>query len=133
MLVGMKTIALVGALLLFGQRPPQLLPIAQQQPAHFEFTLERTASGFAAQCSVGCEWERVAIACPADCRILLDASGVSYAAVPREVRGFVILLQPTDAGWQARSYGETAWRTLGWGCESRWCRARVDERGVAGR
>ena len=108
----------------------------QQPLARFQIVLDRSGSGWAAQCDTGCTWKDLSFTCPSGCRIRIDANGISTETVPpRPAPSFAFVLERTEDGWQAQSVIGTAWRTLSWhsvGCQFGSCRARIDEHGVSG-
>ena len=108
----------------------------QQALARFQIVLDRSGPGWAAHCDTGCAWQDLSYACPAGCRVRIDANGVSTeTTASRPAPAFAFVLERTDDGWQAQSVAGTAWTTVSWhsvGCQFGSCRARIDEHGVYG-
>ena len=101
--------------------------------AHFRIVWERSDAGFRAQCSDGCLWKELTFACRADCRPLVDATGLNADSLAKaQPSGFAFRIQPTFDGLRAESLRGTAWQALSYGCRALPCRARMDEHGVYG-
>lgn len=102
-------------------------------PATFEITLERSGEGWNAYCASGCEWTDLAVTCQNDCRVLIDANGVTInPEEPATARSFGFVVSGSGRNWQAESVTGTAWTKVGWGCRPFSCRVRLDEAGVGG-
>ena len=124
LLVG--TFALLSVPFLLASRPAQ--PVER-----FQLSLERTAKGWVAQCDTGCDWTALSVSCANDCRVLIDAAGVTANVTARETEAaFGFVLSRADKGWQAESVAGTAWSKVSWDCLTGRCRVRLDERGVSG-
>jgi hypothetical protein len=109
---------------------PEVASVPAPAPGHFALVVERSTTGWAAKCEVGCGWTDVAMRC-ADCAVQLDATGIGRVqAINSPANGFVVLLSGKDGGWQAQGLAGTAWQSLSWTCSVSPCRARVDETGV---
>ncbi len=109
------------------------LAAAAPQPsvAPFRITLERSATGWQAQCDTGCSWTTLAVTCPGDCRVLIDASGVAVNPKgDKTSSAFGFVVSRSQNGWHAASITGTAWTSLGWSCGAPACGARIDEAGV---
>lgn len=122
-------IAVTGALSLAAL----LLGARSDNPAGaFDITLTRTASGWSATCDTGCDWTEIAVSCVRDCRVLIDAAGVTTKVSATETTerfGFIVG-RGTDQKWTAQSLGGTLWKSIGWTCMTDRCRARIDDSGV---
>ncbi len=114
------------AALLVGARSDSTAPA-------FDITLTRTASGWSVTCDTGCDWTELAVSCVRDCRVRIDAAGVTTKVSTTETTerfGFIVG-RGTDQKWAAQSLGGTAWKTIGWTCMTDRCRARIDDSGVS--
>jgi hypothetical protein len=109
------------------------LAAAAPQPsvAPFRLTLERSATGWQAQCDAGCHWTTLAVTCPGDCRVLIDASGVAVNPTGEKTSSaFGFVVSRSQNGWRATSITGTAWSSVEWHCGPPTCGARIDEAGV---
>lgn len=105
-------------------RPSSPLP-------HFQVTVENSAKGWLARCDTGCAWKELSVACGDDCRVRIDASGVTANSTEEWTKStFGFVLSRSEKGGQAVSLGGTGWTTLSWKCAAAVCRARIDESGV---
>ena len=119
------TAALVGC---HRASPAVAVPAAPSR--HFALILERSASGWAAHCEVGCRWADVTMSC-GGCQVRIDAAGIGAAGPIEGPPGsFAFVLRGTSAGWEAEGISGVHWRRLSWGCGAAVCRARIDETGV---
>ncbi len=101
-------------------------------PHHFSLVLEHSATGWSANCEVGCAWKAVSMQC-GGCEVRLTSVGIVRASVPDDKRGsFAFTLADSSNGWSAKAVRGSRWLTLGFGCPQAVCRARIDEAGVSG-
>lgn len=120
---------LIAATVLF-TAPSDVVPTP---PAHFQMVIARAGTGFTAECATGCRWRTLAFDCGADCRVVIDESGVSMNTAPSlDGHEFAFEFQRTTDGWTLKSLRGTNWLTLSRGCGLLPCSARVDESGVSG-
>lgn len=128
----MRALILAAALALVGPLPASETPVPANA-AHFEMVLTPTANGYAADCLTGCRWQSLSFECDNDCVAVIDANGVSLPATEKQGEAeFAFRFHRLPNGWQMESLGGTGWQTLGWGCGTGSCAARVTERGVSG-
>lgn len=117
-------VTVLGVMVLSGAAPTEPAEI-------FEITLERSGNDWKAECASGCTWTELAVACPTDCQVLIDANGVTVNPDrPFTVRTFGFVVSGSGRNWQAESVTGTLWTKLGWGCSPFSCRARLTEAGV---
>jgi|GEM_PF-6654899 len=128
----MRALILVVGLAIAGPVPASNTP-SPAGPPHFEMVLTPTTSGYAAECLAGCSWRTLSFACATDCDAVIDADGVRVPATTEEGDPvFAFHFRRLSNGWRMESLGGTGWQTLGWGCGTGSCAARVTERGVSG-
>ena len=115
------------ALVALGARP------ASARLDHFSLVLDYTATGWSAECELGCSTPWAAkFSCKTACDARVDALGLVTLAEQRPADPrFAFTLERTADGVSAKSKTGTAWTTLTWGCASAPCRARVTEAGVS--
>jgi hypothetical protein len=123
--------ALVAALLL----PASVAAPASKTPlAHFSVTLERSVTGWSAECQSGCAatWKASFTCAPArQCGARVDAIGIITLANNRRLDPkFSFTLKGTVDGITASHSNGTEWISLMWGCGQAPCRARMTELGV---
>lgn len=111
---------------------PFLLAARSVEPAErFELTLQRTANGWKAQCDTGCAWKELSVACADDCRVFIDATGVTTSVRdPKTESAFGFVVSRAEKGWQAESVVGTAWVKVGWHCLTGRCHVKIDDSGV---
>jgi hypothetical protein len=102
---------------------------APAEPAHFAVILERSPTGWAAHCEVGCQWTDVTMSCNG-CDVQLDASGIALAYPSPAPKGFAFVVSDARDGWTARGIQGVRWQNLSWSCSAVVCRGRLDETGV---
>lgn len=128
----MRLVSVVGtlccAITLTAARP-------QPAPAHFRMTLERIGQTWRAQCDSGCHWTSLSYECSNNCRVQIDANGVSQpGAEPATTSPFAFVLTRTGNEFTVKSVAGTAWTTASWGCGALTglgsCRAELTESGV---
>ena len=102
---------------------------ASAQTGHFTVILERSATGWAAHCEVGCQWTDVTMSCDG-CDVQLDASGIARAFLAPAPKGFAFVVSNARDGWTARGIQGVRWQKLSWSCGAAVCRGRLDETGV---
>lgn len=123
--------ALVAALLL----PATAVAPASKTPlAHFSVILERSVTGWSAECQSGCaaSWKASFTCAEArQCGARVDAVGIITLANDRRLDPkFSFTLEGTVDGITANRSNGTEWITLSWGCGQAPCRARITELGV---
>ena len=124
------SIALVAALVLsVGTAAPR-----PKDPVHFSVILERSDSGWSAECQAGCagRW-KASFTCakPRQCGARVDARGIITLANDRRLDpAFSFTVEGGVDGITASHPVGTEWVSLGWGCGHAPCRARITELGV---
>lgn len=115
--------------------PACALLLAARAPApdaSFSIVLTRTDAGWSAECTAGCDWRRLAVACDQDCPVLIDAAGVTTKVretTTPERFGFIV--GPGEHRlWTFRSLGGTAWTTLSWRCGPTPCHVVISDAGI---
>ena len=99
-------------------------------PGDFSLILDYTATGWAAECEVGCTW-KAAFSCESACNALVDSRGlVTLGEIRPPDPKFAFVIEHTRIGVRARARSGAAWITVSWGCRQEPCRARITEAGV---
>ena|SRR6186997_1409929 len=128
----MRALILAAGLAFAGAGPGPSVP-ATAAGARFEILLTPTSTGYDARCQSGCHWQTLSFTCAADCHAVIDANGVyPEATATQGDAAFAFRFYRLPNGWRMESLGGTGWETLGWGCGTFSCTARVTERGVSG-
>lgn len=97
----------------------------------FEVVIERVDSTWKAHCTKGCSWSQSTQFCAKNCRLeLTDLGFGKQSSGPEGSAKFRMELEPTDAGWRARAWAGTVWRSLPWSCREKPCVAKITEQGV---
>ena len=125
---------LVVALILTTACPKKsyVVAAAPTEPGHFAVILERSPTGWAAHCEVGCQWTDVTMSCNG-CEVQLDASGIAGIALANPSpapKGFAFVVSDARDGWTARGIQGVRWQNLSWSCGAVVCRGRLYETGV---
>jgi hypothetical protein len=123
--------ALVAALLL---SVGAAAPASKRDLAHFSVLIERSDSGWSAECQAGCaaRWKASFTCANArHCGARVDALGIITLANDRRLDPkFSFTLEGVVDGIRASHSNGTEWVTLMWGCGQAPCRARMTELGV---
>jgi hypothetical protein len=123
-----RILAAIASVLVLGAARP-----AGVATANFQITVDQTATGWKMQCAKGCAWTDLSFGCGADCRALVDESGITVA-ITTKVRGegFAFVIERTSKGWRAKAVNGTTWLNVSWDCHAVVCRAHLDATGVSG-
>ena len=109
-------------------------PLSNAGLTHFSVLLERSATGWSAECDSGCavKWKASFTCANArQCGARIDALGIITLANDRRLDpAFSFHLAGVVDGITASDSKGTAWTTLSWGCGQAPCRARITEVGV---
>ena len=109
-------------------------PASKTDLAHFSVILERSDSGWSAECETGCagKWKASFTCAKArSCGARVDALGIITLANDRRLDPkFSFTLEGVVDGITASHSKGTEWITLMWGCGKAPCRARMTGVGV---
>jgi hypothetical protein len=107
---------------------------APPQRDSFSLVLVRDGTAWNATCESGCDWTAIGSQRPRlfGTSVVIDNHGLQgWLTRPDTTAAFVFRVTADGQnGWKATSLKGTAWKTLGFNCAERPCRARITDTGV---